>query len=249
MKTESALVTAIARSVIDGTRLPEFPQALSQQQADSVARQVAAAVAGGDHPQAFAGLKAGVTDAAVQKHLGLDEALIGHLYPGRRVEEGARLAMHRKALIECELAIQVNKQGRPLAVAPALEFVRLDFARREDLKPANLVATNLGAEAFLIGEARPWCAQTLATLRNEPVLLFRDGTLVFEAALVGSLGGPEAALDWMLGRAEERGWMPTCDTWLLTGTLGQAIPFEAGSWRVEYESLRPIHFRIDEMVR
>lgn len=248
MSNTQALAEAVARSVIDRTTLPAFPDQLSMEAAYVTARLAAARVADDDHKTAFAGLKAGLTDAAIQQHFGLDEALIGHLYAGRQVSSGTSLPQHGKSLIECELAIRVDGEGRPLSVAPALEFVRLEFASRAEMTPANLVATNLGADTFLVGEPLPWGEQTLADLADASVRLLRDGEPLLETAIATSLGGPQKALAWMLAQARQRDWPLSGETVLLTGTVGQPIPFQPGAYRMECRTghgmLEALSFRI-----
>lgn len=248
MSNTQTLAEAVARSVIERTPLPAFPDQLSMEAGYVVARLAAARVADDDHTTAFAGLKAGLTDAAIQKHFGLEEALIGHLYVGRQISSGASLPHHGKSLIECELAIRVDGEGRPLSVAPALEFVHLDFASRADMTPANLVASNLGADTFLVGEPLPWCDQTLAELAGASVRLLRDGEPLLEASITASLGGPEKALAWMLAQARQRDWPLSGETVLLTGTVGQPVPFQPGAYRMECQlehgTTRALSFRI-----
>ena len=233
MSNTQALAEAVARSVIDQAALPAFPGPLSMDAGYVTARLAASRVAGDDHTIAFAGLKAGLTDTATQQHFGLEEALIGHLYVGRQLRSGASLPDHGKSLIECELAIRVDGAGRPLSVSPALEFVRLEFASREDMTAVNLVATNLGADRFLVGEPLPWSEQTLTQLAGASVRLLRDGEPLLEAAIATSLGGPEKALAWMLAQARKRDWPLSGETVLLTGTVGRPIPFQPGAYRME----------------
>lgn len=245
MTTVQTLPESIAQAVLGETTLPPLPEALTLQQGYALARQVAARLAEGSETGAFGALKAGLTDPALQSRFGLAEALIGHLYPGRRLECGARLAHRPRALIECELAVRVDRQGRPLAVGPALEFVHLDFARKQDLTPANLAAINLGADGFLLGDEAPWSTRTLDALEETAIRLYRDDVLLFEAPANRSLGGAEKALCWMLDSASRLGWALQEETVLMTGTVGQAIPFQPGEYRADYGVFGTVSFHIE----
>ncbi|ASK35482.1 hypothetical protein CEK62_14410 [Alcanivorax sp. N3-2A] len=244
MTNPTGLPETIAQAVLNETTLPAFPEGLTLARGHALAAQVAERVAGatgGDRQSAF---KAGLTDAALQQRLGLDDAMIGHLYASRRLEPGVRLARRGKALIECELAVHVDDNGRPWAVAPALELVRLEFARPGDLTPASLAATNLGADGFVLGDAQPWSAALLDTLEALMVRLYRDDQLVFEARANQSLGGVQQATSWMLERIAALGWSRQGSTLLMTGTVGQALPFQPGEYRADYGALGEVRFSI-----
>lgn len=62
--------------------------------------------------------------------------------------------------------------------------------------------------------------------------------------MMESLGGPHAALDWMLSEAEQRN-IPIVDGMLfMTGTCGQVIPALPGNYRADYGSLGTITFSV-----
>lgn len=237
-------VRSIAEAIAGHRTLPALPKGWSLEEGYAIARQVAAEMNSATGAGRLPGLKAGLTDPAVQGHLGLKEAVLGHLYPARCLKTGARLAHRDKALIECELAIRVDSQGQPLSVAPVLEFVRVDFARREDMTPGNLAAINLGADAYLLGDDVPWSESVLAALDDTVIRLYRNDEPLFEANAAGSLGGPRKALDWMLGRADKLGWALHGETVLITGTVGKALPFECGEYRVDYGGFGSMTFHI-----
>lgn len=95
----------------------------------------------------------------------------------------------------------------------------------------------------MVGNEHPW-DEALATVADTTVRLRRNDELIFEAPAGGSLGGPAAAREWMLARAERLGWPLAEETVLLTGTVGQAVPFAPGEYRADYGALGSVAFSI-----
>ncbi|ARB45774.1 hypothetical protein [Alloalcanivorax xenomutans] len=236
-------IPLLAEAVTRHKTLPPLPPGLTETEGYQLARRLAEAVAG---DQAHCGLKAGLTDPRIQSHLGLKEAMLGHLYSNRRLEPGARLCSRGKAMIECELAVFVDAGGRPLSVAPALEFVNVDFARPEDLTPPNLAAINLGADAFMVGETRPWDELALASLDSARIQLYRENELLLDVPANTSLGGVAEASRWMLDKARRLGWPLGDETLLMTGTVGKPLAFVPGLYRADYGSFGSVSFTIDD---
>ena len=56
----------------------------------------------------------------------------------------------------CSIVLQLNSDGSPISIGPAVEFVRLDFCRAEDLTPGNVTLCNLGADQFILGDMGAW---------------------------------------------------------------------------------------------
>ncbi|WP_133490752.1 hypothetical protein [Alcanivorax sp. 24] len=239
----TSFVPLLAEAVCRHKTLPPLPPGLTEMEGYQLARQLAQAVVG---EKALHALKAGLTDPRIQAHLGLYEVMLGHLYPNRRLQSGARLSRRGKAMIECELAVFVDAGGRPVSVAPALEFVNVDFARSEDLTPPNLAAINLGADAFLVGETQPWNDATLASLDTIRIELYRDEALLLEAPANSSLGGAVDGSQWMLDKARQLGWSLDGETLLMTGTVGKPLAFVPGVYRADYGPLGSLSFTIDD---
>lgn len=236
-EADKSLVLEIAKAISDGAPLPAIDKAYSLSEAYVLQHDVTHAVSAG----CVAGIKAGVTAPAAQQFFGLDHALLGSLYAAGRVENGAAIDFVAGRMIECELAVLVDQNARPIAVAPAIEFVRVNFSRAEDLTAANLVLCNLGAERFLAGDFLPWERAS----EEVSVSLSRETVIVNQADMADALGGPVAAAPWMCGEAIKRGFSVKENTLLLTGACGSAVPADKGHYVADYGAFGKIEFRIE----
>lgn len=216
--------------------LPAFPESLELDRAYSLLPEVVTGVTGSD----VAGVKAGLTNPDLRALFGLESSLLGQLYGSGRMQQGQAVPYHEKLAIECEIGIVVDAAGQPRSFGPALEFVCVDFARPEDMTPANLVLCNLGAWGFIQGPQKPWSDHIL----DSPVVLSRDGETVLETSIGDSLGGPVAALQWMREEAGRRGIPASDGALLMAGTCGGAVPAERGHYKADYAELGSVEFTI-----
>ena len=184
------------------------------------------------------GIKAGVTDPTIQKFLGLDHALLGSLYGSTRHKVGSTIPYLEGRMIETEIALMIDADGRPLAIAPAIEFVRLKFSRPSDMSAPNLVVSNLGTESFIVGEFLPWNED----LEDIPMVLRQEGEIVNETNASLALGGPAPAARWMHREAIARGFEPSEETVFLAGLCGVAVAANKADFTAEYGQLGAISF-------
>ena len=103
-------------------------------------------------PEGLAGIKAGMTSTASQSFFGIDKFLLGGICPKPVQATDWAVPFRAGRLIECEVALRVDGEGRPAACAPALELVSLNFSRETDMNATNVLAANLGAEFIVLDE-------------------------------------------------------------------------------------------------
>ena len=230
------LVNRLAAAIRAGESLPKMPAELDLDAAYDLQRQVVAAVSGG----AVAGLKAGMTAAAGQQAFGLTHPLIGSLYAHGRCEPGVAFEGRPGVSLECEIGIVVDAEGAPKTAGPVIEVPRMAFADEGDRNGANLTACNIAADRYIVGEQQP--------LRDSygdiTITLTRDGEQVCSAPASDALGGPQAALAWMLNEARARGLAIEDGMLLITGACGGIHPAEPGHYRADYGSLGSIEFTV-----
>jgi 2-keto-4-pentenoate hydratase len=230
------LSQAIANAVTNTEPLPAMTETLTLEEAYRVQLELIRQIA----PDGIAGLKAGVTTAAAQKHFGLQHGLLGELYLSGRLDPSDSIVVNPQAVIECEIGIVIDGGGDPVSVGPAIEFAYADFSRPLDASAVNLVAGNLGAYRFIQGSQQPW-RSSFSGIR---VQLSRDGEVVNEASMLEALGGPEHALPWMLQEATKRG-LPIADGMLLmTGTCGRPTAALPGSYVADYGEFGQVSFTV-----
>ncbi len=231
MTDTADFIRALADAITAGTTYPRFPAGLDLAAGEALQADLVAALGGA------AGLKAGLGEVAAQEALGVQGPMLGHLYAGRQLDDGAELAADPVARIECELGLRLSGTGEVIGVQPAVEIVRPEFAVMEDLTGPNLAACNVAADRFMVGPERPLTDTPVGT-----VTVSCDGEVILDAALEGSLGGPDSAAAWMVGEATRRG----IDLWdgvlFITGTCGEALPLRAGSYEADFDDLGALRF-------
>jgi len=236
---KSDIADRLAQAIAQHAPLPVFPKALTLQEGYTLQQAVTQARTGGR----IAGVKAGLTDPSIQALFGLDHALIGYLYADGALAPDCRLPHIPGRMLEVEAAVFVDEKGHPTAIAPAIEIVHLAFEVPTDMTPANLVACNLGADAFILGEPQPWTPE-LDTLA---VTLSHDGKTVNQTDLSKALNGPAQAAAWMHGEICTRGLtaFPTDEEALyLTGACGTVVAAEPGVYEADYGVLGQLRFEI-----
>ena len=226
----------MAAAIRAGEPLPKMPAELDLNAAYDLQKQVVAAVAG----NAIAGLKAGMTAAAGQQAFGLTHPLIGSLYVHGRCAPGITFESGPGVSLECEIGIVVDGDGAPKSAGPVIEVPRMAFADAEDRTGANLTACNIAADRYIVGEQQP-----LRDVYGDiTITLTRDGEQVTAAPATDALGGPQAALAWMLNEARTRGLAIEDGMLLITGACGGIHPAQPGHYVADYGSLGSIEFTV-----
>ncbi|MGC6499116.1 MAG: hypothetical protein ACON4C_02900 [Henriciella sp.] len=227
----------LASAILQNQPLPKFGNELRLEDAYALQHQVTSLIA----PEGAGGIKAGATAAPVQSYFGIDHALIASLYPDSRHTSGDTLSFVEGRGIECEVAVLMDENGRPKAIAPAIEFVFVKFSEASDMSAANLVASNLGADAFLVGDFQRWKDGAFDELT---AVLSRNGEEVSRADMNDAIGGPGPATEWMFGEAKARGFRVGADTLIMTGACGQAMPGDIGNYAMEIDGLGSVSFAV-----
>jgi len=219
---------------------PEFPSGVTLTEAYSLIPHLTSLISG----EQSAGIKAGVTSKDLQALFGLEEPLLGLLYQQSEIENAATLPHTASRRIECELAMQLNSDGSPISIGPAVEFVRLDFCRPEDLTPGNVTLCNLGADQFILGDMGAWDSFDFTALADIEIELMRDGEVILTASPLDSFGGPKPALNWCVNKANSLGFTIPEGGVLLAGTNGAAMEADPGHYQASYGPLGTIEFTI-----
>ena len=219
---------------------PEFPSGITVTEAYSFIPQLTSLISS----ETSAGIKAGVTNADLQALFGLEEPLLGLLYQQSETENAETLSYTANRRIECELAMRLNSDGSPISIGPAVEFVRVDFCRPEDLTPGNVTLANLGADQFILGEMSAWNTFDFTALAGIDIELMRDGEVILTTSPLDSFGGPKPALDWCVNKANSLGFTIPHGAVLLAGTNGTAMEADPGRYEVSYGPMGTIEFTI-----
>ena len=232
----SGLALEISSAILAGTPLPAFEGTMTFDKAYSVQQDVLGLCA----PEGLAGIKAGMTTSASQSFFGIDNFLLGGICPKTVRASGWAVPFRVGRLIECEVALRVDLEGRPIACAPALELVSLNFARETDMNATNLLAVNLGAEFIVLGEFQPWKEE----FDKLAISLSKNGAPVNSAEAQDALGGPSLSAELMCSEACARGYDLTPDLIWMTGACGQVFPGERGKYEACFGALGTVHLEV-----
>jgi len=235
IERHQTLIQQLDISVAKREKLSGFPENLSLDEAYEIQAAFTQMADGG-----LAGFKAGVTTPNLQAYFGLDGPLMGRLFNRGRLSGNCELPYISGVNIECEMGIVIDKQGVPKAMMPAIEIVYLHLADPSDMNASNLVASNLAADRFIVGEAITW----RDNFEQAEVRLSKDGELLNQAALTEAIGGPAPALKWMIDQAQKLGITLEDDMLLMTGTCGGVVAAEQGNYVADYGDLGSISFTI-----
>ena len=185
------------------------------------------------------GHKVGLTSAAMQRQLGVDQPDFGHLLDSMFLPEGVPAGIDRflQPRAEPEIALVL---GRPLAgpgvtaadaiaavdfVLPALEIID---SRIRDWKItlADTIADNASSGAVVLG-TRPIRPEAL-DLALTGCLLYRNGRIEGTGAGGAVLGSPVNALVWLANTLGSRGVTLEAGHVVMPGSVTAAIPLSAG---------------------
>ena len=198
--------------------------------------QVAAWTAGGARVK---GHKVGLTSAAMQRQLGVDQPVFGHLLDTMFLAEGTTADYGRLAQPKAEPEIAFVL-GRPLRgpgvtvaealtavdfVLPALEIVDSRIADWKITMP-DAIADNGLSSAVVLG-SRPVRPQEL-DLALTGCLLHRNGRIEGTGAGGAVLGSPVNALVWLANAIGPRGITLEAGHVVLPGSVCAAISFGHG---------------------
>lgn len=198
--------------------------------------QIHELIAGG---RTIKGHKVGLTSAAMQRLLGVDEPDFGHLLDDFFYLEHAPIPLDRfvQPRIEPEVAFVLKSPLRgpgvtvPEAIAavdfvlPALEIVD---SRIEDWKIAlfDTIADNASSGALVLG-SRPTALADI-DLRLCGAVLIRNGAVVGTGAGGAVLGSPITSLVWLANTLGARGVALDAGHIILPGAVCAMVPVAAG---------------------
>jgi 2-keto-4-pentenoate hydratase len=242
MDTASIEKTAAAlRSAYDD-RIPLPPLTADHPDlsvSDAYAVQLAQVAAWTEGGAVVKGHKVGLTSAAVQRQLGVDQPDFGHLLDTMFLPEGviADIARFLQPKAEPEIALILGKslQGPGVTVAealaavdfvlPALEIIDSRIAEWKISLP-DTIADNASSGGVVLG-SRPVKPDTL-DLSLAGCLLYRNGRIEGTGAGGAVLGSPVNALVWLANTIGPLGVTLQPGQVVLPGSVCAAIGFGPG---------------------
>ncbi len=185
------------------------------------------------------GKKVGLTSAAMQKMLNVNEPDYGHLLDDMRVANGATVKADSmiSPKIEAEIGFVLAEDlvGPNITyldvvmatkyVVPTLEIID---SRVEDwkIKLIDTVADNGSSAKVVVGDK--YTALDGVDLRTAGMSLFKNNELLATGAGAAALGHPAHAVAWLANKLHEFGITLKKDELILPGALSGAVPVAAG---------------------
>jgi 2-keto-4-pentenoate hydratase len=191
-----------------------------------------------------AGFKGGLTSPAAQARFGASGPIAGVLIVGpSQTPATLQLSKLRGLNIETEVGMRV---GRAITqklrdiddlrqhidgIGPAVELPNLDYETPAQLTTPDIVASNVAAAYFLVGEFVP-ASQRDPNAANPRLAC--DGKEVNVGQAREALGDQWQAALWLVNTMIEQGWRIEPGQILMTGALGRMIPARPGHCRADY---------------
>jgi 2-keto-4-pentenoate hydratase len=186
------------------------------------------------------GRKIGLTSAAVQKQLGVDQPDFGVLFDDMLVSDGGTLAPSRllQPKVEGEIAFVLGKDlttTRPTRVdllqaiafaLPAIEIVDSRFADWK-ITIADTVADNASSAFFVLGgDPKALAGLDLTTCG---MVLTLDGAIASLGAGAACMLHPLNAVEWLARVLAQRGEPLRAGDVVMSGALGPMVPIQPGT--------------------
>jgi 2-keto-4-pentenoate hydratase len=193
----------------------------------------------------ISGFKAGLTTPASQARFRTDAPIAGVLI-GAPLRDPAtlRLSERRGLNIETEVAMRVGKSiERTLpdiaalrmhvdGIAPALELPNLDYESMTNLDVRDIVASNVAAAEYVVGEFVSPERRDPNSLRTRLVC---EGKEVNAGAGRDALGDQWEAARWLVNTMIAQGYRIERGQTLLTGALGRMVPAQPGACTASFD--------------
>lgn len=242
--TEHRVVDEIVTSWREHRALPNIDETLTIDSAYRVQTRSVRERLDGASP---AGFKAGLTSAPAQARFKANDAVAGVLFKEGAVQSTGTLSLRemRGLYIEVEIAMRIGTPiDRPLAdvaalrahidgIGPAIELPNLDYTQPQSLDAVDIVATNVAAAKYVVGE---FASPQLRDPNAIDVRLVCNDKEMFTGKGTDSLGDQWRAALFLVNKMLEQGWKLQRGQILLTGSLGRMLPGTTGHCVASYHS-------------
>lgn len=202
-----------------------------------------------------AGFKAGLTSEGGQKKFGVDAPLAGILLESGELADGAVIdpAAFNMVMLETEIGFVIGEaitqplkdatelQAHIQAVMPVIEVPDLGFADMQKLKGVDIIAANVAAKQFILGEEKPVKDTDLNAVE---VTLSLDGEEVNVGKGTDALGDQWEAALWLVNTTLEHGWTLEPGQVIISGALGNMIPGKPGKYTADFGDFGQLNFEI-----
>jgi 2-keto-4-pentenoate hydratase len=241
---ERRVVDEIVTSWREQRALPNIDETLTIDSAYRVQTRSVRETLNGARP---AGFKAGLTSAPAQARFKTNGAVAGVLFEQGSLQSASAVSLQelRGLHIEVEIAMRIGTLiDQPLSdvaslrahidgIGPAIELPNLDYTQPQALDAIDIVATNVAAAKYIVGEFAPTQGRDPNTT---DVRLVCNDKEMFTGKGTDSLGDQWRAALFLVNKMVEQGWRLEPGQILLTGSLGRMLPGATGHCVASYHS-------------
>ena len=201
------------------------------------------------------GFKAGLTSPAARARFGSEQAIAGVLtLDPRSTGTSVKLTEFPGLHLEVEVAMRIGKpiyheldtidelKAHVDGLAPAIELPNLDYRNPDQLTVLDIIASNVAAAHFMVGEFASPKSQDANLLR---VKLTCGGLLLNEAQGRDAMGDQWTAALWLVNQLIEQGWKLERGQILLTGALGKMVKATRGECDADFHDWGTLNVRIE----
>ncbi|GKV65273.1 MULTISPECIES: 2-keto-4-pentenoate hydratase [unclassified Sporosarcina] len=185
------------------------------------------------------GKKVGLTSAAMQKMLNVDEPDYGHLYDDMELRNEAVVKVDSMLApkVEAEIGFVLSEDlaGPNVTfldvmmatkyVVPTIEIIDSRVADWK-IKLIDTVADNGSSAKVVVGDKQS--TLEMLDLRTNSMVLYKNDELIATGAGAAALGHPAHAVAWLANKLHEFGISLKKDELILPGALSGAVVVEAG---------------------
>lgn len=252
--TRQQLDVAIVQAKTRGESMPlahRIDETLTIERAYEVQRNVVRKTLRDGSPVGF---KAGLTSEPARKRFDAKAPIAGVLLiPPEQTPHALSLRELRGLHLETEVALRVGQRiERRLAsadelraridgVAPAVELPNLDYESPSALTALDIVATNVAAQYFLVGE---FIAPSTRDPNEAVARLTCNGKELNAGHARDAMGDQWSAALWLVNTMVEQGWTIEPGQVLLTGALGRMLLAQPGDCVADFGEWGQLTFRV-----
>lgn len=203
----------------------------------------------------LAGFKAGLTSKGGQKKFGVNEPVAGILFASGQLSDDAIVdsKQFHRLMLETEIGFVIGTkitekisdistlQKSIQSVMPVIELPDLGFADMKNLKGVDIIAANVAAKQFIVGQPK---AATDIDLNTVTVSLNHQDTVINQGKGTDASGNQWEALRWLVNTMIEQGWTIEPGQILITGALGKMHLGKQGKYIADYGDFGKLTFEI-----
>jgi 2-keto-4-pentenoate hydratase len=185
------------------------------------------------------GKKVGLTSAAMQQMLGVDEPDYGHLLDNMRISDGEKVKISEfiSPKVEAEIGFILDKD----LVGPNVNYLDVLMATKYVVPTIEIIDSRISDWKIRLEDtvadngssARVVVGNKLSTiegfnLRTQGMVLYKNDEMVATGAGTAALGHPAKAVAWLANKLHEFGIHLKAGELILPGALSGAVPVKEG---------------------